>query len=339
MYFKFSVFLASLALLNGCGSSTVSSDSNMSHIQFTENRSINIYNPDRGFYDADYSLNKNRDYNVFQEAFNNGYYLVYAPLDLSAYVTTEELPNTLLHTLEKNLQDANSSGVKLIFRIKYRKDRSGNDPHRKIILGHLKQLRPTLQTYKNSISFVQAGVIGAWGEWHSFTGEYAETNTTFIENRQEIVKTLIDIFPEKYIQLRTPMHKEQLFGAHLAYGEISDEGEISEDIAYSDDIRAKIGYHNDCIFASKTDMGTYPSDSIEFWQNYVINDTKYVPIGGETCGIGKGEDAALPDCDNVVKTLKRFHYTYLNDAYHPDVLKKWKKRDVIKVLKKIWDIV
>ena len=47
-------------------------------------------------------------------------------------------------------------------------------------------------------------------------------------------------------------------------------------------------------------------------------------MGGETCGIGEGEDAVLSDCNNAVKALKSMHYAYLNSVYHPDVLQKWK---------------
>ncbi len=322
--------LLCVLLLTGCNGSHLPNeanspnDANLSPVTFTEESHVNIHNPDRGFYDADYALNLQKDYDRFADAKAKGYSLVYAPLSLHGYETTAVLPDALITTITHNLADANASGVKLIFRIKYRVDRSGDDPSRTIIMGHLNQLKPLLQTYKEVISVVQAGTIGAWGEWHSFTGEYAQTHAGYKTNRKAIIEKLVEIFPHKYIQIRTPMHKEELFGASSTYGEKSTRGEITPEIAYSDDIRAKIGHHNDCFLADKTDMGTYPSDAIDFWKNYVVNDSKYAPVGGETCGIGSGEDATLSSCPHALAELQKLHYAYLNDVYHPDVLQKWK---------------
>jgi len=313
-----------LFLLSGCGGNSTTNEESPSVIKFTEESSVNVLNPDRGFYDADYELNTDTNYNMFEGVRESGYTLVYAPLNLEEYNTTAILPGTLINTITKNLTDANTSGVKLIFRIKYRADINGDDPSKSIITGHLNQLKPLLQTYKDIISVIQAGTIGAWGEWHSFTGDYAENNALYKTNRREIIEKLLEIFPDKYIQIRTPMHKEELFGASLEYGEESDEGKITAEIAYSNDIRAKIGHHNDCVLASETDMGTYPSDNIEFWKDYVVNDSKYAPVGGETCGIGEGGEATLSSCSNALAEFKRLQYSYLNDAYHPDVLQKWK---------------
>jgi len=293
-------------------------------MHYVEHNSTTLLNPDRGFYDADYVLNETHNDNIFSNAYADGYTLVYAPLSLEAYKSSKILPDSLLETIRKNLNDANSSGVRLIFRLKYRNSLDGDDPSRETIVGHLEQLTPVLQTYKDVISVVQAGTIGAWGEWHSFTGDYAESNTSYKSNRREIVKAWANIFPDKYIQIRTPMHKEELFGGSASYGEINNTAQITTKIAYSDDIRAKIGQHNDCFLADASDMGTYSDNNISFWKAYVAHDSRYAPVGGETCGIGDGDDALLSDCDHAINALKEMQYSFINDAYHPDVLQKWK---------------
>ncbi len=325
MYFKIVGIIFLTVLFVACGGSSVSDiEKDIRDISYIESSGVELLNPDRGFYDAEYKLDIERDDNMFDGALSKGYTLVYASLNLDEYNETAQLPTTLLETVEKNLKDADSSGVKLIFRIKYRSSIESGDPRRDIILGHLDQLKPLLQTYKKCISVVQAGVIGAWGEWHSFTGDYADDDLEYQMHRREIIERLTDIFPDKYIQIRTPMHKEQLFGAGGEYEDATTEGEITSAIAYSNDIRAKIGHHNDCVLASKTDMGTYPSNNIEFWKNYVMNDSYYAPVGGETCGIGDGEDELLSGCENAMTEFRKLQYSYLNDAYHPDVLAKWK---------------
>lgn len=288
-------------------------------ISFIEDSSVNILNPDRGFYDANYNLSEAKNYNMFQSAKDKGYSLVYAPIELNDYNETATLPNDLINVISSHLVDAKDAGVKLILRIKYREG-DGNDPDKNIILGHLNQLKTTLVTYKDIISIVQAGTIGAYGEWHSFSGDFADSDENYIANRKEIIEKLSEIFPNKYIQIRTPMHKELLFGASQEYKDIADDAKISADIAFSEDIKAKIAHHNDCFLASETDMGTYPSSSIEFWQNYIINDTKYAPVGGETCK----DEVEFTTCNNARSELKRFQYSYINEAYHPDVITRWK---------------
>jgi len=332
---KSSLILPLFMFLVGCGggsSTTVDTTFDQS-LSYSEDKRINLLNPNRGFYDADYALEKDVDYNRFSSAFNEGYRLVYAPLNLEEYREIQTLPNSLLTTIEKNFQDANSSGVKLIFRMKYYNEIGGEDADKEIIDGHLTQLTPLFQRYANTISVVQAGIIGPWGEWHSFTGDYSEEDSDYKANRRAIVDRLATIFPKKYIALRTPMHKEELFGKLDVESKEGTSAMITPDIAWSDDIRARVGHHNDCVLATKTDMGTYPSDNIEFWKSYVENDSYYAPVGGETCGIGEGEDAKLSDCDNTLKEFKRLHYAYLNESYHPDVIQKWKDQGCYQTIK------
>jgi len=290
-------------------------------IFFEENATINTQNPDRGFYDADYALNELKSYNMFQTPKEDGFNLVYAPIDLSDYNETLSLPQSLIEIIDKNLLYAEESEVKLIFRIKYRSSiENSYDPSLNIIISHLNQLKETLQNHKEIISIVQAGTIGAWGEWHSFSGDFANDNEVYLENRKAIIEKLMDIFPNKYIQIRTPMHKEQLFGSSNEYADESSDAKITSNIAYSDDVRAKIGHHNDCFLASATDMGTYPSDNVVFWQDYVVNDSKYAPLGGETCK----DEETYTNCLNATTQLKKLQYSYINNAYHPDVIQRWK---------------
>ena len=311
--------LVALGLI-ACGGGGSTPDSS----QYTADDSVNLLNPDRGLYDADYILEEHRNYDRFTDAYEKGYRLVYAPIYLGDYKSTTTLPADFLEIIQENLIQAKNSGLKLILRIKYRKDMSGDDPTKEIILGHLNQLTTLLQSYKSTISVIQAGLIGAWGEWHSFTGDFDDDNAEHVNNRKALVEKLVEIFPNKYIQIRTPEHKEELWGDYKEHGDTTTKGQITAEIAYSDDIRAKIGHHNDCVLASKTDMGTYETNHIEFWKSYVENDSKYSPVGGETCAIGDGEDASLSDCTNALAEFKKMGYSYLNEAYHPDVLEKWK---------------
>lgn len=287
---------------------------------FKQNDKVNLINPDRGFYYTGHDLTVEKSFNIFEEAKENGYRLIYSSIYLADYINESILPNEIINTINSNLEDAESLGVKLIIRLKYRDSDKGNDPSKKILLGHLEQLKTTLQNHAEIISLVQTGSIGAWGEWHAFTGDFADTNPDYIKNRGDVIKKLLEIFPNKFIQIRTPMHKELLFGSSDMYLCITDDASITSEIAFTDDIRAKVGHHNDCFLASSNDFGTYSSDNLQFWREYVINDSKYTPTGGETCA----DTEIYSNCSNAVAELKLFKWSFINENYHPDVIKRWK---------------
>ena len=339
--YKWGLLTVASLLLIGCGGGASSSEDDSSVVDvptvstsdesgwsrqsYEENSSVNLLNPDRGFYDASYHLEASKSYNMFDSPKEKGYKLVYGVLSLEDYAFTEILPQTLLDTLGKNLSDAQANGIKIIFRIRYRPDSSGKDPQKSIILGHLQQLSSVMSEHRSAISVVQAGTLGAWGEWHTFTGEFDdESDEAYRENRLEVLKGLLALFPEHFVQIRTPMHKELLLGDVEEYKEVGTAGEITPEIAYTSDIRARVGHHNDCFLSTSTDMGTYASDNIAFWKSYVENDSKYTPVGGETCGIGEDEDAERSSCTTALLEMKQLHYSYMNDDYHPDVIEKWK---------------
>jgi hypothetical protein len=300
---------------------------------FIEDASANILNPDRGLYTADFDLAETTDYNIFSDPQADGYRMVYAPINLYDYTNTSTLPTSVLETIDTHLSQAESKGVKLILRFKYREDSSSSylDPALSTILGHMEQLRDILQNHKKIISVIQAGTIGAWGEWNRFTGEFEESDINYKSNRRAVIEKLVDIFPNKFIQIRTPMHKELLYGTSAEYKDEGIEGKITPNIAYTNDIRAKIGHHNDCLLADDTNYGTYGSN-IEFWKDYVSNDSKYTPVGGETCWIETGFEK-LSDCEYSLAELKRLQYSYLNDVYQIKILNKWKEQGCYQEIK------
>jgi hypothetical protein len=294
-------------------------------ITYIEDSSVNVLNPDRGLYLADYILTEETDYDIFQEVKDRGYSMAFAPINLYDYGSTATLPDSLLNTIEGHLIEAENLGIKLILRIKYRPNASSSyvDPSLNTILGHMEQLKPLLRNHKDIISVIQAGTIGAWGEWNTLTGEFdSDTDANYKDNMRAVIAKLVEIFPEKYIQIRTPMYKELLYGTAVNYKDEGTTGQITPSLAFGEDIRAKIGHHNDCLLVDDTNYGTYGSN-IDFWKNYVANDSKYTPVGGETCGIDQPE---LTDCSYAVPELRHLQYSYLNDVYHEDVINKWKSQ-------------
>lgn len=67
-------------------------------------------------------------------------------------------------------------GLKALLRFAYSTDPGVNDATQADMLRHIEQLCPFLERNKAYIHVLQAGMIGAWGEWHSEKSASAAKN-------------------------------------------------------------------------------------------------------------------------------------------------------------------
>jgi hypothetical protein len=254
-------------------------------------------NPERGFYVGHNLLTGDPD-----QVRNRGYSLAISLVRLDSY-RDSALPQSLLDQLDAGLLRLRASGIKIILRFMYNSS-FGEDAPKSRILQHIGQLQPLLQEYGDVIAVMQAGFIGAWGEWHSSTNGL--DNPT---DRRAILDALLGALPEsRMVQVRTPMHVE---GAYPG-------GPISPADAFGGSPRARLGHHNDCLLASSSDMGTYQSP-VDQWRGYVADDSRFTPFGGETCAL----NAPRTDCSAALAELEMLHGTYVNSEYHGGVLDGW----------------
>lgn len=196
------------------------------------------------------------------------------------------------------------AGVKCVLRFAYSQAIGEPDAPIDVVLDHMEQLRPILAANADVIATTQAGFVGAWGEGHASTNDLAEP-----ENHNRIVQRWLDILPEtRTVQLRTPRKKWAFF---------DDKTPITEEQAFNGTPIARIGHHNDCFVSSDTDVGTY--EDIENEKRYLSLETRFVPMGGETCALTK-----FSDPDNARAEMENLHFSYLNLGYHPEVLEKWR---------------
>jgi hypothetical protein len=124
-----------------------------------------------------------------------------------------------------------------------------------------------------------------------------------------LVDALLAALPEdRRIAVRYHAYKRMFYGAdntsieHLLEG--SDVG--------------RVGHVNDCFVSGEADVGTYQYDDMAVLKSYLAEDTAYVPIGGETCAVH-----ARNSCETTLEEMTAFHYSYINDQYHPSVLATW----------------
>jgi hypothetical protein len=81
---------------------------------------------------------------------------------------------------------------------------------------------------------------------------------------------------------------------------------------------ARVAHHNDCFVSSPDDVGTYQYEPIDILKAYLADDTRYEPIGGETCAVD-----ARNSCATTTAEMQRFHWTHINDEYNRDVITQW----------------
>ena len=257
-----------------------------------------LLNPERGYY-VGYNLVGGGSAASLRAG---GHTLAIALVRLDDYRTTD-IDAAFLSRLTAGFAQVRAAGIKVVLRFTYNSSYA-DDASRTQILRHIEQLTPILAENVDVIAVLQAGFIGAWGEWHS--------STNGLENdadRTAILNALLAAMPpQRGVQVRTPMYKEAAFpGGALAAGE-----------AYSGTSRARVGHHNDCFLASSSDYGTYASP-VDYWEDYTATDGQFTAIGGETCHVYE----AKTNCEAAVATMAGLHWSYLNEEYNKDVLAVW----------------
>lgn len=295
--------------------------SSSSPVVFTQFTATNaeIPNPERGFYRWAWS-----DLNQFSkadgaDAYKNGIRVIYAMVRLDAYKSSA-LPASLLTGLRTAFSNARQSGVKIIPRFVYNYPSSETE-YRDVadaplnnVLAHIAQLKSVLQENSDVIAFLQAGFIGAWGEWHTSSNGLAST-----ANRTAIRDALLGAMPaDQFVQFRYPSHLMAWFA--------SPPGESG---AFNGSAASRSGIHNDCFLASATDVGTFSDNAATRNQqrNYTMALAKVTPFGGETCNPAD-EAGAQPrtSCEAILSEGKQFSLTYLNGTYYTEAFhSRWKK--------------
>lgn len=281
-------------------------DENISEITYTASSQV-ISNPERGFMHSWSVASEGTPLNIvtLQNLINENVTIILRLYYLDAFKDSA-LSDTQLNLIKTDFSNLREAGVKCVLRFAYNSDQNETDASLSFIESHLDQLKPIIEDNADIISFVQAGFIGSWGEWHTTTNNL---NTT--ANRTAVLNKLLDVFPESIkIQLRTPGYKQEIFDYTTAIG--SDVGYSTADIA-------RVGFHNDCFLASLDDYGTYNDVTIE--KSFISQEALFVPTGGETCPPSGIPTASCATADTEMSLLK---WTYLNLDYYGPVLNVWR---------------
>ena len=291
-------FFLFTSLLMGCQPATPVLEPDIVNHTYTAS-DIPLLNPERGFF-TPYELPSPAG---FSSVRITGKTLAHLNIRLDDWRETD-LPADVLAALDSNFADVRAGGVKAIIRFAYNQGPypdSKPDASKAQILRHIEQLTPLLQKNTDVIAWVEAGFIGAWGEWHTST--HGLDNLT---DKREILNALTAAIPDRYVQVRYPANIIEMFPK-------------PEDAA-----KAHVAHHNDCFLSSKTDVGTYERDgenTIVRDQAYLAELTRFTPMSGETCA----PNPPRSDCATAIQEMELLHFSALNEAYHKGILRSWEE--------------
>ena len=284
-------------------------------INYVESQEI-FPNPERGFVHnyVVYSEGAGMSASTLSSLRNNNVTMIVRVFYLEKFLD-KPLSDAQLDLVSSDMEKLRNAGMKGILRFAYTDDMNKPDAPFAIIEQHLDQLKPLFAENKDVIAFVQAGFIGAWGEWHSSSNGLATP-----ENERKLVDKLLSVLPaDIMIQVRTPGAKQQIFNTTAP---------IDATIAYTADKRARVGHHNDCFLAGDNDYGTYTNVVAE--KNYISNEAFYVPTGGETCPpVGD-----YPSCAAAEAEMKLLKWTYLNLDWYQPVINAWRSSGCFNVFQR-----
>jgi len=264
-------------------------------------------NPERGFYRPARTTLERLTRDDANDAFAHGYRLLYVRIDLGPY-RDSDLPAPFLQQLNDGFAAARAAGLKLIVRATYNYPRgetdykNAQDAALPRVLAHIRAVGELLRRNVDVVAFVQAGYVGAWGEWHT-----SSHDLTTVENRGRIKVALLDAMPKsRFVQFRYPPY-------------IREWAPTLPGLPDAMSGAFRIGFHNDCFLASRTDVGTFSADPAERakQRSYAGALGALAPFGAETCNPADETGAtARSRCADILGEGAQLHLSYLNDVYY-----------------------
>ena len=254
-----------------------------------------LNNPDRGFY---IQVRSSRPDKIADAA--EVVRVILLSYDIEEY-GKEKLPEEKLKELETALETAKKEQTAVVFRAAYGFHRDVTEPDRiEVMAGHIAQIADVLNAYQEQILVVQAGMFGAYGEWHA--SRYLEgTEEEQRENRLYLLKqwdTCLDA--DIKVAVRRPRFVREAMAAGVLTG--------------------RLGIHNDALLSNDSDMGTYDDPGMEREDElqWVQTHLKDQVNGGEMPTPGK-----LNDPENADYEFGRLHISYLNLKYNEEIIARW----------------
>jgi len=276
-----------------------------------------IMNPERGLYRMNEYNFKNGNLPSAHVSCYDDNSLVMTLFYLYDYVNQSHLPDNVVDRIDDIFDAVRDAGKKAIVRFGYSNSYpvTYQEPTRSHIVNHLEDLAEVLENNEDVIYVVQAGFIGAYGEWYYTTyfdydrPSSSSGSVSGFGDRSTVLNKILEVVPEsRQVEMRAPYYKR----FHLSPSSIGSWSEITSPGGTSQN--ARIGFHNDAFLygGSSGDMGTFPYGTLDktMWEH----QSEYLICGGEAPYSDK--DPSQMDGSNyttVRNSIFGYHYSYLHN--------------------------
>lgn len=252
-------------------------------------------NPDRGFYIQVKSSRPGRIADAAKEV-----RVILLSFDIEEYAQTA-LPKEKLEELKVALDTAAKERTAVVFRAAYGFHKEVTEPDRiEKIAGHIAQIADVLNDYPQQILVVQAGMFGAYGEWHDsryLEGEKEEQR----QNRLYLLKQWDACLDTRIrVAVRRPGFVR----------EAMEEGILTD----------RLGIHNDALLSNSSDMGTYNDPGMER-----AEELQWVQahLSGQVNGGEMPTPGRLNEPENADHEFRQLYLSYLNLKYNEEIIARW----------------
>lgn len=271
-----------------------------------------INNPDQGFYRPIYVRITEDGISYNKNIVNNTTQLYHLRIDISAFsqasneIADKALTENALSGIDELLSYLREKNKSAIARFVYDPGLNGSsnkEPALDMILHHISQLSTILDQYHDTLTAIEVGLIGPWGEMHTST----------MANK-DVINALIDAYlnntTEIPILVRTPKMIYNYLG--ITIDDIDTYRIESTAKAY------RLGLFNDGYLGSSNDLGTYSNREKEV--PWLALQNGHLPYGGEVVI----PNSTLHDIENCPEEMFQLHLSYLNIEWNYNVIDKWK---------------
>lgn len=269
-----------------------------------------LNNPDQGFYRP---LIVKLKPDSFSHNNNNPEQVYHLRCDISQFsgvVNSEgvdkKLTDISLNGLDNYLYEIKKQNKNAVIRFCYDPNYEGNtnkEPSLTTIETHIIQLSEILNKHADTLTAIEAGMLGPWGEMHS-------SKIATEENKAKVFKYWLQNTKQIPILARTPKAIFTYFGKTL--------DEIEKYTIESNDEGYLLGLFNDCYLSTDKDTGTYVYDRTRETE-WLSTQNEHLPYGGETCAVSE-----LSNLEICLPEMHLLGLSYLNIEYHNGVIEKWK---------------
>lgn len=276
-----------------------------------------ILNPDQGFYRTARITVTPTEVEDKTYVIKSNFQVYHLRMDISAFsgkvngTADLELTEEALAGIDNTLKVFFEAGKNVIIRFAYDPEFDGYEnmePAEETILKHIEQVCEVLNKYPLTLTAIEAGMVGPWGEMHSSEIANAQTINKIIDKFLKCTTT-----SEIPVLVRTP---EMIYNyLNITINDIENHTISASNIAY------RLGMFNDGYLGSDSDLGTYDNREIEV--AWISQQTSHLPYGGEVTK----PNSTLHDIDKCLPEMFDINLSYLNYEWNDEVVQtKWQEQ-------------